>query len=328
MLILSHQEIEGLVGLKAAIDAVERAFALDGRGLAMDGRRFHVAARNGSLFHVVAGGLLPDDGRALLSLKANGHIAQAGGGRRVTGAILLLDADSGSPLALLDSGVVTRLRTAAVTAVAARRLARRDARTALIVGAGRQARGQIDALTAVLRLDSIAIHARDARRAAELADYANGRGVTGVVAPDARRAARGSDVIVTITTADKPLLFDEDVPAGCFVAALGADAPGKQELDPILLGNAHVVVDRLAQAADAGELRNALLAGVMSQADIHAELGEIVAGKRPGRTDGDQRFVFDSTGTALQDVAAASVVVDAARRRGVGVEISLSPGPS
>jgi alanine dehydrogenase len=323
MLILTRSETEGLLELRDVIDAVERAFELDGRGLALEGRRFQVAVREG-MFHVVSGGLMSQDERALLGLKANGHFPETDGTRRVTGAMLLMDADGGQPLALLDSRVLTALRTAAVTAVAARRLARADARSALIIGAGRQAPGQIDALAAVLPLESVAVYAPNRSHAETVADRARARGLAAQVGPDLTSAASTSDVIVSVTTASEPVLFDSDVSPGCFVAALGADAPGKQELDVRLLANSRVVVDRLDQAANAGELRSALAAGAMTEADVHAELGEVVAGVKPGRTRQDERFVFDSTGTALQDVAAASLLVERARERGRGVEIELA----
>jgi alanine dehydrogenase len=279
--------------------------------LALEGKRFHVPAREG-MFHIVSGGLMPHGERALLGLKANGHFPEPDGTRRVTGAMLLMDADGGQPLALLDSRVLTALRTAAVTAVAARRLARADPP------------GQIDALAAVLPLESVAVCAPNRSHAETVADHARARGLAAQVAPDLPSAASTSDVIVSVTTASEPVLFDSDVPPGCFVAALGADAPGKQELDLRLLANSRVVVDRLDQTANAGELRSALAAGAMTEADVHAELGEVVAGVKPGRTREDERFIFDSTGTALQDVAAASLLVKRAQECGRGVEIELA----
>jgi ornithine cyclodeaminase/alanine dehydrogenase-like protein (mu-crystallin family) len=324
MLILTRSDTEGLLGLPAVIDAVEDAFALRGRGLALAASRFHVAAGSGGAFHVVAGGLAPPEGRTSFGIKANGHFPLPDGGRQIRGAILLVDGDDGQPLALLDSRVVTGLRTAAVTAVAARRLARADARSALVVGAGRQAPGQVDALAAALPLERVSVYARDAAAADRVARHARGRGLDAEAVRDLRRAAAASDVIVTITTAGEPLLADADVPPGCFVAALGADGPGKQELDPALLGRSRVVVDVLAQAAAAGELAGALAAGAMRMEDVHAELGEVVVGVKPGRTRPDERFVFDSTGTALQDVAAGLLLVEAARAAGRGLELDLA----
>lgn len=324
MLILTRSDTQGLLELTDVIAAVERAFGAAGRGEALAARRFHVPARNGGIFHVVTGGMAAEEDAAVLGIKCNGHFPLPDGTRRMAGAILLADADEGPPIALLDSRVVTGLRTAAVTAVAARHLARPDARSALIIGAGRQAPAQIDALAAVLPIERIAVHARNPAHAEAVAAHGRERGLDAEAVTDVHSAAGRSDVIVTITDAAHALLRDVDVPAGCFVAALGADGPGKQELDPSLLGRSHVVVDVLEQCAASGELRSALEAGVMTLHDVHAELGAVVAGTRPGRRERDERFVFDSTGTALQDVATATLLVARARARNRGREIDLA----
>ena len=120
-----------------------------------------------------------------------------------------------------------------------------------------------------------------------------------------------------------PLVFRSDVAAGTFVAAVGADSQGKQELEPTLLASSTLVVDILTQCAEIGELQHALAAGLMTQADVHAELADVLTGRRPGRTRDDEITIFDSSGTALQDVAAAIAVYDQALARGHGTEVSL-----
>jgi ornithine cyclodeaminase/alanine dehydrogenase-like protein (mu-crystallin family) len=156
------------------------------------------------------------------------------------------------------------------------------------------------------------------------AGYARELGLDAEAVDDVGAAARRSEVIVTITPARTPIVQADDVAPGTLVVALGADGPGKQELDPALLLRGLVVVDILEQAADSGDLQHALAAGLMRREDVHAELGQIVAGVRPGRSADDQTFVFDGTGTALQDVAAARLLVDEARRAGLGVDVDLT----
>ncbi|MFL5452514.1 MAG: ornithine cyclodeaminase family protein, partial [Myxococcales bacterium] len=134
-------------------------------------------------------------------------------------------------------------------------------------------------------------------------------------------AVARSDVCVTCTPSRKPLLHE--LRPGIFVAAVGADSPDKQELDPALLASAKVVVDSLDQCAEIGELHHAIEAGSMRREDVHAEIGEIVAGRKRGRTDDEEITVFDSTGTALQDVAAAASVYAAATRLRRGIELEL-----
>jgi alanine dehydrogenase len=141
---------------------------------------------------------------------------------------------------------------------------------------------------------------------------------------DLALATRDSDISVTCTTSRRAILHPGDVRAGSFVAAVGADNPEKQEIEPALLAASTVVVDVLEQCATIGDLHHALDAGVMTRADVHAELGEIVAGRRPGRAADDEIIVFDSTGTALQDVAAAALVYERAVAAGRGARVNLT----
>ena len=129
---------------------------------------------------------------------------------------------------------------------------------------------------------------------------------------DYREAVRASDVVVTCTPSRRPLLSAADVPTGCFVAAVGADSEDKQELAPDLLARSVVVVDVLEQCARIGDLHHALAAGAMRREDVHAELADVVSGRRPGPRSADEITVFDSTGTALEDVAAAALVYERA----------------
>src|SRR4029078_8194251 len=135
-------------------------------------------------------------------------------------------------------------------------------------------------------------------------------GVRASVATDLRAALRVGDVCVTCTPARRPLVFRSDVTPGAFVAAVGADSQGKQELEPALVASSTLVVDVLEQCAEIGELQHALAAGLMTREGVHAGLGDVVAGRRPGRTRQDEITVFDSSGTAIQDVAAAVAVYE------------------
>ncbi len=320
MLVLTRSVTQGLLQLEDCVVAVEDAFSLHGSGQSLTAKRYHVTAGTGG-FHVTSGGL-----PTLLSVKVNGHFPpnKPGQPRRLSGAILLSDGSTGEPIALIDSLVVTLMRTAAVTAVAVRHLAVADARTALIVGAGRQVRGQIDALRFALSLERLTIFDRHRERSAAAAEYARSVGVDARSTEDVSAASRESSVIVTVTPARTPVLSAGDVSPGTLVVAIGADGPGKQELDPRILAGARVVVDVLEQAATAGELARAIEQGVLTTSDVYAELGEIVAGRKRGRSAPDETFVFDSTGTGFQDAAAAAIVLEAARRLGLGMEVELA----
>ena len=322
MIVLTRGETRGLLSLEECVLAVERAFGERGRGRGLNAKRFHVPAGDGA-FHITAGGVGHEGTGPSFGIKVNARYppAEPGGSQRVTGAILIADAENGRPLALLDSLVVTIMRTAAVTAVALRHLAPPDARTALLVGAGTQAEMQVAALQLAAKIETLAVHDVATAKAEALAEKARDGGLDVRVVADADRAAQDADIIVTITPARSPVL--SRVPPGALVVALGSDEPGKRELGPGVLSRSKVVVDVLEQAAYAGELASAIQDGAMTRNDVYAELGEIVAGAKPRPTSPDETVVFDGTGTAMQDVAVSLLLIEAARRAGRGNEVQL-----
>jgi ornithine cyclodeaminase/alanine dehydrogenase-like protein (mu-crystallin family) len=286
MLLLNRSSVAALLRPEDYLDAVERAFRAHGEGASLATGLLHIDAHGGE-FHIKSSGLRLGRPyvRTYVGVKVNGAFWQnrARGLPYVRGALLLFDGETGVPLALMDSVEITVQRTAATTPLAARYLARRDARVVTICGTGTQGRAQLRYLARVLPIERVhAFGGRAesvARFAAEMRDEL---GADVVPAPDLAAAARGSDVIVTCTPSRTPLLGAADVSPGAFVAAVGSDNPAKQELA-------------------------ALAAGLMTEHAVYGELGEIVAGRKPGRTATTDVIVFDSTGTALQDVAAVAV---------------------
>jgi ornithine cyclodeaminase/alanine dehydrogenase-like protein (mu-crystallin family) len=193
-----------------------------------------------------------------------------------------------------------------------------------VLGCGTQGRSQLRALCRVRPVERVYAWDADQSAAAEYAAEMTreiGRDVSDV--RDHRDAVARSDIVVTCTPSRVPLLTAADVPAGCFVAGVGADSEEKQELAPDLLARGTLVVDVLEQCARIGDLHHALAAGTMRREDVHAELAEVVSGRRPGRLTADEVTVFDSTGTALEDVAAAALVYEQAVAHGRGVEVRL-----
>jgi len=220
---------------------------------------------------------------------------------------------------VMDSIEITILRTGAATAVAARHLARPNSRTVTICGCGNQGRAQLRALRTVLPLQQVYAFDLSRDQADEFArELSQEMGIAVEVVQDLAAAVGKSDVCVTCTPAKKHFLEKDYVAAGTFVAAVGADNEEKQEVDPELMASSKVVADILEQCAEIGDLHHAFSAGLMQRGDVHAELGELVAGKKPGRTSADEVTVFDSTGTALQDVAAAAMVYERASEAGRG----------
>src|SRR5688500_6548933 len=203
----------------------------------------------------------------------------------------------------MDSISITAIRTAAATAVAAKSLAREECEALLVCGCGGQAASQLQALLWVRKPRRIFAYDRDAGRASAFSARFGAE-----VADDLAEAARVSDLIVTCTTATRYFITRAMVRPGAFIAAVGADNENKQEIEPALLAQAKVITDLTEQAARIGDLHHAIEAGVMAAADVHAELGEVIAGRKPARERADEVIVFDSTGTGLQDVAAAIAV--------------------
>ena len=235
-----------------------------------------------------------------------------------------MDAVTGEPRALLDSASLTALRTAAATAVAARWLARPESATATLAGCGVQGRAHLAFLAATLpKLRLVRLHDPDAEAVGATLAAAAALGLAAEPAGNLAAACRESDVCVTCTPSRRPLLDAADVSPGAFVAGVGADNEEKHELAPGLLARAAVVTDVLAQCERMGDLHHAIAAGVLRRENVRAELGEVIAGRRPGRTSADEVVVFDSTGMALQDVAAAVVVYERAVATGRGTTFRL-----
>jgi len=304
VLFLSRGDVASLLDLDDCIAAVERAFAMLGRGELPPPAIAGVHAAGGA-FHIkaaIAGG------RFAAKINANFFDAVP----RIKGVVVLADATDGTPLAVMDSIEITILRTGAATAVAAKALARRDARTALICGCGLQGRIQAKALSRVRPIERFFALDADRARAESFASEIGAEVVDAVVA---------ADVVITCTPSRAPFL--DRVAPGTFVAAVGADSEEKSEIAPALLAASKVVTDVTEQCATIGDLHHAIAAGAMTRGGVYAELGEIVAGRKPGRERDDEVIVFDSTGMALQDVAAASIVYDRALERGVGMRVTL-----
>ncbi len=310
-LLLDRADVAERLDWDACIEAVERAFRLRGDGLAPPSLSLAFRVEAGG-FHVKAGLLdLGPPFTPCLAVKTNGNFPghPARGLPTIQGVVVLLDARDGRPLAVMDSIEVTLRRTAAATAVAARLLARPDSQVATVCGCGDQAPAQLEALRRVLPLRRVYAFDRDRPRADAFArHHGPALGLDVVVVPDLATAARASDVCVTCTTSTEFLLGPGDVREGAFIAAVGADHPTKREIHPGLMARCTVVVDDLDQCAKSGDLHHALKAGAMRLSDVHAELAAVVAGDRAGRTSDREITLFDSTGIALEDAAAAAVV--------------------
>ena len=317
--LLRRSDVEDLLSLRDCIDAVENVFRLQGQGKIPAPGILGVKAPVGGL-HVKAG-LLPGNRNYLVAkINANfpGNNAHFGL-PTIQGVIVLFDAESGAPLAILDSIDITLKRTAAASAVAAKYLARKDSSIAAICGCGQQGRAQLRAVLLVLSLTKIYAFDVNERAAINFKNELSPE-LKIDIEPirDLPRAIQKSDVCVTCTPAKQFFVHKEDVAPGTFIAAVGADDAHKQEIDPALLVSAKVVTDSLEQSCAIGDTHHAIAQGLVRKENIYAELGEIVAGKKSGRTTDDEIIVFDSTGVATEDAVAAVAAYEKARTISVG----------
>ena len=319
-LFLSSADIAQVMRPGDWLDAAETAFRAAAAGKAFSPPPLHLPLDGGGI-HAKGASLHLD--RAFAAVKVNANFPgnpAATGLPTVQGALLLMDGANGVLLAIVDSIELTLRRTAAASALAARLLARPDSRTLLVCGCGEQGRAHVEALREALPLERLLLWDRDSDAASALAQSHDG-----TIAEDLREASLAADVIACCTSARQPYLDENMVRPGTFIAAVGADNPDKTELAPALMAAAVVVADNAGQCAAMGDLRHAIAAGLMTRADVRAELPVIVAGTCPGRSSPDEILIFDSTGMGLQDVAAAALIYERCLAAGIGSPVSLSP---
>jgi len=323
-LLLTRSDVARLLPMPDCIAAVEDGFRAQAAGRTVPTAVMALHAPDGG-FHVKAAGLRLD--RLYVAAKINANFPgnpESRGLPTIQGVVALYDGEDGRLLALLDSIEITALRTGAATAVAAKYMARAEADSLALCGCGVQASYQVRALLAVRPIREVRVHDRDSERARRFAaELGRETGCRVTAAEDWSAAMRRAEIIVTCTPSLEPIVTLDDVMPGVFVAGVGADNPRKQELAPSLLAGARVVVDSVDQAVIIGDLHHAIAAGTMSAEDVKAELWEVVSGRKTGRASPDEVTLFDSTGIAIEDVAAAALVFERALRAGHGRSLDL-----
>ena len=312
MIVLSQAEVRELLDLDALVDALASAHAdLSAGNASMPPRIAAFAKRDGLLGAMPS--YLPSAGLAcklvtLFPQNRDRHTHQA--------LICVFDPDNGTPIAVMDGTYITATRTAAGSALATRLLAREDARVLAILGAGVQARTHADALRRVRNFEEVLVASRDSARAAALAEELGAKAVASF-----EEAVRGADVVAATTHATEPIVLREWLAPGVHVNSVGANPAGRGEVDTAIFRDALVAVESRASTlvsppAGASEFRDGAPANMV-------ELGELVAGTKPGRTSEDQITLYKSVGVAVQDAAAAALVLAAARERSIGQDIQL-----
>lgn len=331
LLVLTGAHVRACVDMATAIDLMEEAFAAlsDGRAVVPVRTSLQIP---GGVTLVMPGSLRgnEEDGPGA-GASAGAKIVSVveANARRglpaVHAAVVLVDPVTGVPSALMDGTVLTALRTGAASGLATRRLAREEASVLAVFGAGAQARTQIEAVQTVRTLRDIRIVSRGGTSARRLAAELEGQDRTVVRAmDDHREALRGADIVVTATTSATPVFSGDLVEAGAHVNAVGAYTLEMREVDGTLVARSTVVVDsREAARAEAGDLAGAVRDGSVGADPVAAELGDILLGRHPGRRSADEITLFESLGSAAQDMVVAARVLEVARARGMGTTVEL-----
>jgi alanine dehydrogenase len=314
-LLLTRKDVNNLISMKDIIRVVEQAFRdwTEGRG-AMPPKAY-LQVKDGD-FRAMPAALPGAAGMKWVNVHT-GNPAQ--GLPTVMGVLIYNDPATGYPLAIMDATDITGYRTGATAAIASKYLARRNISTLGVVGAGRQAYTQIIAHLEFFTFKEIRAYDIFPKAAERLVSSLPQYPVKAVSLQEAIQ----SDIVCTVTPARQPVVKKEWVLPGTHINAIGADAEGKEELEPAVLKMATVVVDDLRQASKAGEINVPISKGLYLPEEVYANLGEVITGRKKGRTGDKQITIFDSTGVAIEDIAVASLMYGRAREKGVGLPVNL-----
>ncbi|MHA1949234.1 MAG: ornithine cyclodeaminase family protein [Candidatus Thorarchaeota archaeon] len=320
-IILTQSEVKECLSMKDAIEAVKTAYSAFAKGRVQMPAVQHldVHKHNGEVD--VKSGFVEDFGMIGTKIASGFYDNVKKGYPPGIAVIVLLDLETSMPLAIMDGTHITAYRTGAAGAVAAQVLARKDSKNVGILGAGTQGRMQLLALQEIFDIQNVKIWDIERGLAKK---YEKDMSINVDVVKDPEDVVLDADIVVTATPSRKALIGVSSILDGLHINAIGADGPGKQELDPAIMTRAtKIVVDSLAQCRKIGEIQHALGMGLITESTIHAEIGEILNGDKTGRESDDEITVFDSTGLSAQDIAAAKIVYDSAKQKGLGRKFSL-----
>ena len=325
--ILSANDVRRALPMAEAIAAMKEAFAQlsTGRAATPLRARLDVAPHEGVTLAMPA----YLSGSEALAVKVVSVFPQNAARDEPTiyGLVMVMEAESGRPLAILEGGTLTAIRTGAASGAATDLLARPDAAVVAILGSGVQARAQLEAVCAARNVREARVYSPNRDHAARFARQMRAAGL----APDVIRvtdspatAVRGADIICAATTSHTPVFAAADLKPGVHVNGVGSFTPAMQEIDAETVRRARVVVDSIEAALEeAGDLIIPIERGLINQNHIYAELGEIAAGLKPGRASPEQITFFKSVGVAAQDAAAGQLALQNARKHNLGVQVSL-----
>ncbi len=325
VIILTQTDVQACLSMSEAINAVKVAYSAFAKGRVQmpSVQHLDVHQYNGEVD--IKSGFVEDFGLMGTKIASGFYENQKKGLPPGIAVIVLLDLETSMPLAIMDGTHITAYRTGAAGAVAASVLARKDSQKVGIIGTGTQGRMQILALRELFDIQEVTAWDIDKGMAERYKSQ-----ITKDLALDVHivdhpeSVTRDADILVTVTPSRKALINVDSIQEGMHINAIGADGPGKQELDPKIMPRvSKIVVDSLEQCSRIGEIQHAMNQGLIDKSDIHAEIGEIINGDKKGRESENEITLFDSTGLSAQDIAAAKIVFETAKREGLGRRINL-----
>ena len=322
MLILSGDDLKKVLTMEACIDAMEKAFAAVDRQEAQIPLRTGIDMEGGTALFMPA--YLPDLSRvSVKTVMVNGGNPDRGL-PLIHAMVMIFDSDTGAAKALMDGEVITAMRTGAVSGLATKYLARKDARVAAIIGTGTQGETQLEAVCCARDIQQAHVFDLDPDRAQAFAlKMGEKLGIDVSPAPSPECLTQ-ADIICTATTSPVPVFDPKHIAPGTHINGVGAFKPEMAEIPPQCILNAKVVVDQMESClAEAGDLIQPIEAGLMDKGHIHAELGNLVTGRKPAREDDGEITVFKSVGIAVQDLVAANIALEAAQEKKLGHHIHL-----
>ena len=321
-LILSRTDIMGLVTPAEYVAGVEQAYRMHGEGrYYMDPKGHIVLDKYPGEWEAMPSYIEEPEAAACKWVSIRERNREKFDLPTVFSILIYTHPETGFPLAICDGSYHTVMRTGASAAVSAKWLARKDSEVLAIVGAGHMAEGTIETCNEVLDWKEVRVWSRSQETLKAFgAKYADRFSFALRTSTDLAGVVSGADVVVTVTPARGAIVLDEWISSGTHIAAVGADKSGDQELDARILQRARIFVDDIRQCRADGEINVALAQGLISEADVACEIGQVIVGKVEGRTSHDEITVFDSTGIALQDSATVPLEYERARAAGVGIE--------
>lgn len=325
MRILGRKDVADLLTIRDTIPVMREAFgALANKSVSMPPRVFVKADRFGGSIAFMMAFIDPLQSIGMKAIALYGENPAKRSLPAILGSMLLFEADSGRTLALMDAGPITAMRTAAVSAIATDALARANSQVAGFIGTGVQARAHVAAMLEVRQVRRVVAFSRTPSKTKAFADWVKDQfGVEASALPDASSVVKEADILTTATPSRSPIVDGAAIPKGAHLNVIGSGPAF--ELDPAAYSHVtKVVVDQMESAlAEAQDLQRAIAAGILKPQDIHAELGELVEGRKPGRQTDEEITVFRSLGLAIEDVAAAKHLYDLAIRTGRGLDVEF-----